>query len=272
MNPALQAPGGEFEGKIVLITGAAGLYGGQLARRFGELGCQLFLTDRNTEALFTLQGELNPLGRIEVCGADLTSAADLARLCGDVVERFGPPDVVINNAGIYPYGGLLDTPLETFDRIFDVNVRAGFEITRRLAGAMIAAGKAGSFLFLGSASAHVLRTNGLAYCASKRAIEWLMKGIALELGPYGIRVNMIEPGFWVGSALTTSRSGLHRRDGRADPAQPVAAGQRSRRRCRVPVVARCELHHRREPRSGWGRLDPTPSGGLTRRRRAAGPG
>ena len=203
MNPALQAPGGEFEGKIVLITGAAGLYGGQLARRFGELGCQLFLTDRNTEALFTLQGELNPLGRIEVCGADLTSAADLARLCGDVVERFGPPDVVINNAGIYPYGGLLDTPLETFDRIFDVNVRAGFEITRRLAGAMIAAGKAGSFLFLGSASAHVLRTNGLAYCASKRAIEWLMKGIALELGPYGIRVNMIEPGFWVGSALTT---------------------------------------------------------------------
>lgn len=203
MRTAARLPGGEFEGQVVVITGAAGLYGGQFARRFAGLGARLFLTDRDSAALSALAAELDGLGRVELCAADLTSAADLARLCDEAVERLGPPDVVINNAGIYPYGGLLDTPLETFDDIFAVNVRAGFEITRRLASAMISAGKTGSFLFLGSASAHVLRSNGLAYCASKRAIEWLMKGIALELGPYGIRANLIEPGFWVGSALTT---------------------------------------------------------------------
>ncbi len=193
---------GQFGGKTVVVTGAAGIYGGQFARRFLRLGAQVFLTDAKRDALDTLGAELGVADRVALHAADLTSAEGLKRMCDGVVARFGAPDVVINNAGIYPFGGLFDTSLETFDSVFSVNVRAGFEITRRLASEMVSAGKAGSFLFVGSASAHVLRTNGLAYCASKRALEWLMKGVALELGPHGIRANMIEPGFWVGSGLT----------------------------------------------------------------------
>jgi 3-oxoacyl-[acyl-carrier protein] reductase len=193
----------EFRDRSVVITGAAGIYGGQFARRFARLGARVFLTDRNGEALDRLKADLGAPDRVETHAADLTSNGDLAELCDRAMERTGAPDVVINNAGIYPFGGLFDTDLDTFDRIFDVNVRAGFELTRRFSAGMIAAGKGGAVLFVGSGAARVLRTNGLAYCASKRALEWLMKGIALELGPHGIRVNMIEPGFWVGSAVTS---------------------------------------------------------------------
>ncbi len=207
MEHAPEPATNEFAGKIVVISGAAGIYGGQFARRFSRLGARLFLTDRNLAALTALKDELNAGDRIVLHEADLTSAQDLEALSRSVVDRLGVPDVVINNAGIYPFGGLFDTPLDTFDSIFSVNVRAAFEITRRLSSEMISAQKTGSFLFLGSGSGRVLRTNGLAYAASKRALEWMMKGIALELGPHGIRANMIEPGYWVGSALTTHPPG-----------------------------------------------------------------
>lgn len=197
---------GEFTGKAVVITGAAGIYGQQFAERFATLGARLFLTDRDEAALAGQRARFGGT-TVETFAADLTEDHDLAALADRVLERFGAPDVVINNAGIYPFGGLFDTTLEVFDRIFDINVRAGFEITRRLSQAMIAAKTRGSFIFIGSAAAHVLRTNGLAYCASKRALEWLMKGIALELAPHGIRVNMIEPGLALGSAGTSFPEG-----------------------------------------------------------------
>jgi 3-oxoacyl-[acyl-carrier protein] reductase len=112
------------------------------------------------------------------------------------------PDVVVNNAGIYPFGGLFDTPVEMWDRIMHVNLRAPFLITRTLAEAMIAARKKGAFIFIGSGAGQILRTNGLAYCTSKRGLEWLMKGIALELAPHGIRANLVAPGLALGSAGT----------------------------------------------------------------------
>src|SRR5690349_10684366 len=105
----------EFSGKVVVITGAAGIYGEQFAGRFARLGAQLFLTDRDEERLQAVERRLCAKGNVQSHVADLTSAHDLDRLCSSVVERFGPPNIVINNAGIYPFGGLFDTSLATFD-------------------------------------------------------------------------------------------------------------------------------------------------------------
>lgn len=115
--------------------------------------------------------------------------------------------MVINNAGIYPFGGLFDTSVEMWDRIMHVNLRAPFLITQALAKAMIAAKRQGAFIFIGSGAGQMLRTNGLAYCASKRALEWLMKGVALELAPHGIRANLVAPGLALGSAGTDFPAG-----------------------------------------------------------------
>jgi 3-oxoacyl-[acyl-carrier protein] reductase len=188
----------EFAGKNVVITGAAGIYGSQLAENFAASGARLFLTDRDEAGLAALCARLAPAG-IASAGADLTDPDAIASLCRQILD-WSVPDVVVNNAGIYPFGGLFDTPAESWDRIMAVNLRAPFLITQSLAAAMIVAQRKGVFIFIGSGAGLVLRTNGLAYCASKRGLEWLMKGIALELAPHGIRANLVAPGLALGSA------------------------------------------------------------------------
>ena len=195
----------EFAGKTVVITGAAGIYGSQLAANFAKAGARLFLTDRDAAGLAELCGRLGDTNVASVT-ADLTDPESIANLCRQVLER-GVPDVVVNNAGIYPFGGLFDTPVEMWNRIMDVNLRAPFLITKTLAEAMITAGRKGAFVFIGSGAGQVLRTNGLAYCTSKRGLEWLMKGIALELAPHGIRANLVAPGLALGSAGTAFPEG-----------------------------------------------------------------
>jgi 3-oxoacyl-[acyl-carrier protein] reductase len=80
-----------------------------------------------------------------------------------------------------------------------INLKAPFLLTQGFAKLMIEHGVKGSFVCIGSGAAHVLRTNGLAYCVSKRGLDWLVKGMALELAYWGIRVNAVEPGLAVGS-------------------------------------------------------------------------
>ena len=186
-----------FAGAGVLITGAAGIYGREFAKAFGGVGAHLVLTDRDRSAI-----EVSHPGAASVStfSCDLTDAGAIDAVCREIIAACGVPDVVIGNAGIYPFGGVFDTSVEVFDQVFDINVRANFLLTRHLAEAMIAKGTKGNFIFVGSAAAHVLRTNGLAYCASKRAMHWMMQGLAVELAPHGIRVNMIEPGFATGGA------------------------------------------------------------------------
>lgn len=190
----------EFAGKAVVVTGAAGIYGSQLAENFAASGARLFVTDRDEAGLAARCAHLAPAD-ITSAGADLTDPDAIAELCRQILD-WSVPDVVINNAGIYPFGGLFDTPAETWDRIMAVNLRAPFLITQTLAAAMIVAQRKGVFIFVGSGAGHVLRTNGLAYCTSKRGLDWLMKGIALELAPHGIRANLVAPGLALGSAGT----------------------------------------------------------------------
>jgi 3-oxoacyl-[acyl-carrier protein] reductase len=195
----------EFAGKSVVITGAAGIYGSQLAENFAGAGARLFLTDRDDKGLAEIAGRLGGGGAVALA-ADLTDPQSIAALCQRILTG-GVPDVVIHNAGIYPFGGLFDTPVEMWDRIMGINLRAPFLITQAFAEAMIAQRRKGVFIFIGSGAGQVLRTNGLAYCTSKRGVEWLMKGIALELAPHGIRANLVAPGLALGSAGTVFPEG-----------------------------------------------------------------
>ena len=195
----------EFAGKAVVITGAAGIYGSQLAEGFAAAGARLFLTDRNETGLTALSARLGDAD-IATAAAELTNPESITTLCRQILDRF-IPDVVVNNAGIYPFGGLFETAAEMWDRIMAVNLRAPFLITQALAEAMIGAQRKGVFIFIGSGAGQMLRTNGLAYCTSKRGLEWLMKGIALELAPHGIRANLVAPGLALGSAGTVFPEG-----------------------------------------------------------------
>jgi 3-oxoacyl-[acyl-carrier protein] reductase len=192
-----------FEGRKVEITGAAGVYGTGLSAAFARAGAMLCLSDLRADALAVLARTLDlPPARLITHATDLADDASVAALVTTVTDAWGAPDIVVSNAGIYPFGGLLEIDAAFWDRVMAVNLRAPFLLLQGFAKAMLARQVAGCFVVVSSGAAALLRTNGVPYCVSKRGLEWLAQGFALDLAARGIRVNLVRPGIAGGSALT----------------------------------------------------------------------
>lgn len=195
---------GAFKDKRVVITGAAGIHGGWIAEAFAREGAVLCLSDMRREKLDEVVARLGlDPGATLLHGTDLTDAGSIRDLAGLVAAAWGAPDIVVNNAGVYPRTGvLIDLEDAEFDRIMSVNVRAPFIVTKHMARLMVARGVAGAFVNIGSGAARQMPTGSVTYCMSKTALERLSKGQALELAPHRIRVNVVEPGFAPGSEVS----------------------------------------------------------------------
>jgi 3-oxoacyl-[acyl-carrier protein] reductase len=192
----------DLAGKRVIVTGACGVIGGWLAETFRDAGAKLCLTDRRSDALEALAARLGLGAGSFVQTADLTDETSINRLVAAVGERWGAADVLINNAGIYPSGFLLDIDTAEWDRIFAINLRAPFILTRLIARQMIEAGVKGSVINISSGASRKMRRTVVPYCTSKTALDRLTKGFAVELAEFGIRVNALEPGFAAGSEVS----------------------------------------------------------------------
>jgi 3-oxoacyl-[acyl-carrier protein] reductase len=193
----------EFQDKKVVVTGAAGVFGRWICEAFAREGARLCLSDNRLEAAAGLARDLGLSGeRALVHGTELTEERSILDLAARLREAWGAPDIVVNNAGIYPKGGLLDLPTAEWDRIFDINLRAPFLVTRELAKLMVEQGIKGNVVNVSSGASRQMRNGSVPYCTSKTALERLTKGFALELAPYGIRVNAVEPGFAPGSVVS----------------------------------------------------------------------
>jgi 3-oxoacyl-[acyl-carrier protein] reductase len=193
----------DFFGKGVVVTGAAGVFGRWIVEAFAKAGARLCLSDNRRDRIEALAGELglDPASTV-LHATELTDEASILDLAGAVEKAWGAPDIVVNNAGIYPKGGLLELPVAEWDRIFGVNLRAPFLVSREMAKLMIARGIEGSIVSISSGAARQMRNGVVPYCTSKTALERLAKGLALELAPYRIRVNVVEPGFAPGSEVS----------------------------------------------------------------------
>jgi 3-oxoacyl-[acyl-carrier protein] reductase len=114
----------------------------------------------------------------------------------------GCADVVVNVAGLYPRTPiLLELDVAEWDRIMDVNLRAPFLMSREMAKLMIAQKVAGSIVNIGSGASRRMSAASVLYCTSKMAVERLTKGLALQLAPHGIRVNVVGLCFAPGSEV-----------------------------------------------------------------------
>lgn len=185
----------ELSGARVVITGAAGVFGGWLAEAFANAGADLLLTDSREPELSTLADRLGARAVV----ADLATDAGLAAV-GDAMTP--APDVLVNNAGLYPRTPIAETTPADVRRILDVNVVALYELSRRAVAAMIAAGIQGRIVNISSGAAVRPGATGSVYAASKAAVEVLTRSLALEVSGHGIRVNAVQPGFAPGSSVS----------------------------------------------------------------------
>ena len=149
-------------------------------------------------------------GRAQVAVLDLVEGAraETLSIVGDVADpetaagavaqtiaRFGRLDVLVNDAAAYPDAPLVEMPVDEWRRVFEVNVTGPFVTTQAFARHALSRGGGGAIVNVTTGSVRSPRREGGAYSASKAALETLSKVAALELGPHGIRVNVVSPGY-----------------------------------------------------------------------------
>jgi NAD(P)-dependent dehydrogenase (short-subunit alcohol dehydrogenase family) len=182
----------DLSGKTALVTGASGL-GAHFAKVLAKAGAAVIVGARRVEALALLAKEIaEEGGQCRTISLDVTSVASIAA-AADVIANV---DILINNAGIAREGHLLDLSEDDWDAVMDPNAKGLFLMTQAIARAMKARGTGGSIINI--ASILGLRQGGMvaSYAASKAAAIQLTKVSALELAPFGIRVNAIAPGYF----------------------------------------------------------------------------
>ena len=182
-------------GKVVLVTGAAGGIGRAIARRFADQGSAVVVNDVDRPGARAVVDDIVAAGgTASVAIADVSDGEQVAAMFDDVVERLGTVDVLVNNAGLVsPMLHFFEADEAWWRRIVDVNLTGHFLCAHRAARIMARAG-GGSIINMSSGGATRAHRAFTAYDATKGGIEALTRAMALDLGPYGIRVNALMPG------------------------------------------------------------------------------
>ena len=181
----------------VLVTGAANGIGAAICRRFALEGHRVTGVDQQVDALRRVSDEIGaasgePAGIIP---GDLADQSFAEGLIPEAWRRWGPVDVAVTAAGVYPAISFLELTPDAWDRVQAVNVRSVMQVTRSLAELAIANRRGASVVHISSGAALRARPGAAHYSASKAALEMLTRSAAIELGPFGIRVNAVSPGF-----------------------------------------------------------------------------
>ena len=181
----------QLEGKVAIVTGGAAGFGEGIARAYVAEGARVVIADLESGKGEALARELGSNAHFMRCDVSLRPDIDaLVRAC---VDQFGPPDIVVNNAGTtHTNMPLLDVDEATFDRVFAVNVKSIYHMVLAVVPLMRKR-KSGVMLNVGSTAGIRPRPGLTWYNASKGAVNLLSKSLAVELGPDRIRVNAICP-------------------------------------------------------------------------------
>lgn len=174
-----------LQGRVALVTGAS--------RGIGAAAAAL-LTAEGARVIRVARSLLNQTrGSVHDVACDLTDWDQVSRLASTVIERHGPPDIVVSNAGAFLLSPLETTEPADLDRQLDVNLRAPFAVAKAFLPAMARAGQ-GSFITVGSVADHVGFAENAAYAASKYGLRGLHETLLEEYRGSGVRLTLVSPG------------------------------------------------------------------------------
>ena len=177
--------------KIAIVTGAGSGFGAAIARAYAKENASVVLADINLEAARGIAAGLGD--NVSAVACDVSRFDQVQAMVRHCVERFGVPDIVVNNAGTtHRNQSMLDVDEETFDRVFAVNVKSIYHMTRAVVPLMKEK-KDGVIINVGSVGGIRPRPGLTWYNSSKGAVKVMTKSMAVELAPDGIRVNLISP-------------------------------------------------------------------------------
>lgn len=183
-----------FDGKVVAVTGGGSGIGKETAARFVAEGASVVINGRSLDKLEAAAREIDPTGRqVAVSAGDIADPATGAALVDTAISRFGKLNVLINNAGVFNPKPFLDLTEQDYDWYLDTILKGKFFAAQAAAKAMKETG--GAIVQTGSmwAIQAIGATPSAAYSAANAGVHALVRNLAIELAPYGIRVNAVAP-------------------------------------------------------------------------------
>lgn len=192
-------------GKVAVVTGASRGIGAAIAKRFAAEGARVVVNYASSRAAAdAVAGEIEAAGgRALTFRADMGNPADIPPLFDAALKEFGRLDVLVNNAAVMKRTFLEEVTPELFDQHFNVNVR-GYLLACKEAAARMAGG--GCIINVASAISRMAYPGAVVYTATKGAVDVMSRVLAMELGPKGIRVNVVAPGSTV-TDMNSEKSG-----------------------------------------------------------------
>ncbi|OYX43003.1 MAG: 3-oxoacyl-ACP reductase [Rhodobacterales bacterium 32-67-9] len=185
-------PSFRLDGRRALVAGASSGIGAACAAALAEQGAHVVCAARGEERLAATVAEI--VARRQSASALPLDIGDIQAMDAALAVE-APFDIVVNSAGLARHSAAVDTRPEDFDAVMAINLRAAYFLSTAAARAMIARGKGGSIIHISSQMGHVGGVDRAVYCASKHAIEGMVKSMALEWGRAGIRINTVCPTF-----------------------------------------------------------------------------
>ena len=189
----------KLKGKVAIVTGGGTGIGAAIAKRFVLEGAKVCITGRRKGMLDAVVEAL-PYGSGVTCNADITDPAEVERIVATALDLWGKIDILVNNAGVGAVGGVGGHDIDLWRATLETNLTAPFLLMRAILPHMIK-NSGGSLVHISSVAGVRSAPEAAAYCTSKAGLIMLGQQVALDYGKYGIRSNIVCPG-WVRTPMS----------------------------------------------------------------------